>query len=511
MEKRGKYLFWALFALLLVGLYLYGIHYLPLRGEEANRILTAYEMVHFGDWFNLTHLGEPYYAKPPLFMWLVALFSSLFGWDQESARLISVLSSFATALLVYIFALRLFGERKIALLAAFILLTLGDLPLFYGFLAEIDAFHMFIYFLSAVGVFLLLRRGEELLAFLFAGFTTALVFLTKGMPAFYHVPLTVLIFLFYFNRWRSLLSLKPLAGIASMLLPLGFWFIHLKNPKAYLIHLWFESFHRTPMGEGHIKRVLLHLVTYPLLNFRQMLPHSLYTFLNLKRFKGLLSSPLRKEILLLLALIGLNYLPYLISPGARGRYIMVVFPFVAVLLAVLLKEFLPREVSRFKVPLWVLLFLLFTLGVGFALYHRGFFDFYGWFPLVVFGAVLITALVLLPKFNPSWAVFTLLLLAVFKWGYIDYFAPWREAHHPERRIAYELSKAFPRGAVIRYLPQRVNMELCAYTDLFTRGIVLRNKGSYFLTTERELPKGVDYKILATYGGWVAGVFLKGEK
>ena len=511
MEKLKVRPYWLLFAILLLGLYLYGIHYLPLRGEEANRILTAYEMVHFGDWFNLTHLGEPYYAKPPLFMWVVILFSSLLGWSTESARLVSVLSSFATALLVYIFALRLFGDRKIALLSAFVLLTLGDLPLFYGFLAEIDAFHMFIYFLSAVGLFLFLQRGEELLAFLFAGVSTALVFLTKGLPAFYHVPLTFLILLFYFNRWRSLFSLKPLAGIASMLLSLGFWFIHLKAPKTYLLHLWFESFNRTPVGEGHLGKVLWHLFTYPLLNLRQLLPHSFYTLFNIKRLKGFLSSPLRKGILLLLTLIVLNYLPYLISPGARGRYIMVIFPFIAVLLGVLLKEFLPREVDRFKGPLWGSLFVLFLLGIGFALYHWGFFSFYGFLPFAVFSTVLIAALLFLPRFNPSWAVFTLLLLAVFKFGYIDYFAPWREVHHPERRIAYELSKVYPRGATIRYLPQRVNMELCAYTDLFTGGIVLRNKGEYFLTNEKELPEGVPYKILASYKGWVAGVFLKGEK
>jgi len=42
---------------LLLATYLYGVHYLPLRGEEANRMLTAYEMVKNGDFFNLTHLG----------------------------------------------------------------------------------------------------------------------------------------------------------------------------------------------------------------------------------------------------------------------------------------------------------------------------------------------------------------------------------------------------------------------------------------------------------------------
>ena len=54
------------------------------------------------------------------------------------------------------------------------------------------------------------------------------------------------------------------------------------------------------------------------------------------------------------------------------------------------------------------------------------------------------------------------------------------------------------------------MEICAYTDLFTKGLVLRKEGRYFLTTERELPTG-NYKILKTYRGWVAGVFTESGK
>jgi 4-amino-4-deoxy-L-arabinose transferase-like glycosyltransferase len=119
--------------LLLFLTYIYGTVQFPLRGEEANRILTAYEMVYFHDSFNLTHLGEPYYSKPPLFMWLVSLFSSLLRWSEFSARLISVFSSFLTAFLVYLFAWNLLKDKTTALLASLILLTFGDLTVFYGF------------------------------------------------------------------------------------------------------------------------------------------------------------------------------------------------------------------------------------------------------------------------------------------------------------------------------------------------------------------------------------------
>jgi len=492
--------------LVLIPAYLYGIHYLPLRGEEANRILTAYEMHYFGDYFNLTHLGEPYYAKPPLFMWVVLLFAKLLGWSQESARLISFLASFGTALLTYLFALKLLRDRTAALLSAFILLTLGDLPLFYGFLAEIDAFHMFVFTLAAVGSFILLQKRREFLAFSYAGFLTALVFLTKGLPALYHIPLTFLIFLLYTDRWKRIFSAHTLGGVLSFLVPLGLWISQIKHPKAYLLQLWYESFNRTPVAQDRLPLLLKHFLTYPLLNLRQLLPHSLYAAFNLKRIGDFFANS-KREFLLLLALIGFNYLPYLVSPGARGRYIMVIFPFFATFLGFMLKDFLPREVKFWK-PLYGLLTAIFILGLFFAFENQTFFGTYGYLPLIGFASVLfLFAVGVLFKLPKNWLVFTVFLIGVLKFGYINYFAPWKEFHHPEREIALELSKVIPKGAVIRYLPRKVNMELCAYTDMFTRGIVLRKRGDYFLTREGELPEG-HFRILKTYKGWVVGIFLQ---
>ena len=509
MQPSKEKMLLPLLLVFLVPVYLYGIHYLPLRGEEANRILTAYEMVYFHDWFNLTHLGEPYYSKPPLFMWLIALFSTLFGWSQETARIISVISVFLTALVVYLFAKRLLGNSSVAFLSSAIFLTFGDLALFYGFLAEIDAFHTFIYTLGAVGSFLLLSQGKEFLAYTFGGLLTALTFLTKGLPAFYHLPLTFLIFLIYTKRWRSVFSPKLFSGIASLLLPLGVWFLNLKHPKAYLLQLWFESFNRTPIAQDRLKVIAIHLVSYPLLNLRQMLPHSLYTFFNLKRFRDF-SPTFKRELLLLITLIGLNYLPYLLSPGARGRYILILFPFIATLLGYLLKDFLVREVRYWK-PLYGILFLLLIVGFFEASRNVSFFETYGFLSLVVFGGIVTFLWLLSLKLPKNWLVFTVLLLGVVKFGYINYFAPWRENHHPERDIAKHFSQYIPKGEKIRYLPERINMELCTYLDLFTGGIVLHSEGDYFVTEKSFLPKGERYEVIDTYKGWILGRFSKKGK
>ncbi|RTZ69377.1 MAG: hypothetical protein DSZ30_02710 [Aquificaceae bacterium] len=484
---------------LLFAVYLYGVHYLPLRGEEANRILTAYETVKNGDFFNLTHLGEPYYLKPPLFEWVLAGINILFGWSVEISRLISVLSSFAVALLVYLFAKKLYGDKTLALLSSFIFLTIGDLILFYGFVAEIDAFHCAVYFSGVVLTFFLLQRGRLKIAFFTAGLFTALAFLTKGFPALYHLPLTFLVLIFYLNLWRKLSLTAVLSGIGGIVLPLSVWIFNLKSPQTYLLHLWWESFNRTPLGEsGKITTFVVHIFTYPLLNLKQLLPHSLYLFIS-KAWKNLRVS---RETLFLLTLIGLNYLPYLVSPGARGRYIIILFPFVALLLSPLLKSFLFKEIRSLK-PAVAGIFLILLLNVFLVVKNLAFFEHHGFLSLLGFVLVFVlTAFVVISQ-QSNLLGFTLIFLALVKFSYINYYAPWKEKKHPERLIAERFSQKLPKGVKIRYLPKGVNMELCTYLDLYTKGLVTKRGGKFFISNTP--PKG-NYKILDTYKGWILGEF-----
>ncbi len=496
MERTKDYLPFLVFFFVI---YLYGIHYVPLRGEEANRILTAYEMVYFSDYFNLTHLGEPYYLKPPLFMWVVAIFSSIFGWSQESARLVSILSVFLSALIVYLLYKRLFNSGKGGLLAALLLLSFGDLALFYGFLAEIDAFLMFLFLLSVYLVYLLLDKGKVLLSFLAGGVFTALLFLTKGIPAFYHLPVSFLILLYHFGRLKELMSFRPLVGVLGAALPLGVWVLNLKNPQTYLTALWEQTFMRTPVARSG--GLLLHLLTYPLLNLKQLLPHSVLAVFRI--FKGKL--PASREVLLLFLLVLINYLPYLVSPGARGRYILPLFPFLALLLGRLFESFpLLFEEGKPAKTIYGIAFLLLAASVGLFIWNYPFFENYGIVPFLLAGGFTLLTLLWYRK-RLNLLVSVLLLVGVLKVGYVNYLAPFYEKRHPERRVALLFTSLLPQGAKIRYLPEKVNMSLCAYLDVYSKGIVLRREGKFFITTEGKLPKE-HFRILAESRGWVLGRF-----
>ena len=282
-------------------------------------------------------------------------------------------------------------------------------------------------------------------------------------------------------------------------MPLLGWIINLKNPQVYLLHLWGESFNRTPLAEGgKLITLLKHIFAYPLLNFKQLLPHSLF-FLLSKAWKRIKRE---RATILLLTLIGLNYLPYLISPGARGRYILVIFPFIAVLLAPLLGDFLLKRIKGLK-PAIAGIFLILLINLFLVYKNFAFFENYGLLPLLGMFVALTLGGFLILRYFPTLLGLTVVFLALFKFSYINHYAPWKEKRHPEREVALRFSQKLPKGAKIRYLPQRVNMELCAYLDLYTEGLVTRKEGKYFVS--RKPPEG-DYKILDSYKGWILGEF-----
>ena len=53
--------------------------------EEPRRALIALEMLYSGDYLTPTIMGELYFAKPPLFNWIIIVSAKLFGSFSEMA------------------------------------------------------------------------------------------------------------------------------------------------------------------------------------------------------------------------------------------------------------------------------------------------------------------------------------------------------------------------------------------------------------------------------------------
>jgi 4-amino-4-deoxy-L-arabinose transferase-like glycosyltransferase len=97
--------------------------------DEALYAQIARELVEQRRWFDLTWGYEPYFKKPPLLFWAIALSYRVFGVSEWATRLPSVLFGIGSVVLVTSLGSRLFG-RLAGLWGGMLLLTV------YPFLAH---------------------------------------------------------------------------------------------------------------------------------------------------------------------------------------------------------------------------------------------------------------------------------------------------------------------------------------------------------------------------------------
>jgi 4-amino-4-deoxy-L-arabinose transferase-like glycosyltransferase len=88
--------------------------------DEGMHAATSKDMVLSGDWVTPTLDGEPFFDKPPLFNWLVALSFLVFGFTELAARLPAALAGTACVLATYALGSRMF-DRTVGLLGGVIL------------------------------------------------------------------------------------------------------------------------------------------------------------------------------------------------------------------------------------------------------------------------------------------------------------------------------------------------------------------------------------------------------
>ncbi len=329
------------------------------RGEESLRVLVAWEMVKRGEFFQTYFLGEPYFNKPPLFNWLIVVSSGILGWGEEALRVISITSTLLTSLLTGYFSYLLTGNIRTALISSLVFVSFADILFWYGWLGEIDATFTLVIFSSILCIYLgFYGRG---LLFTVSGFLTALGFLLKGLPAYVFFFITLITCAVFMRKPKVFISGYLLGGIfLSFAIPL-LWLFNTRHPDLYLERLVIESFSRVESSENTMK-FLKHLITYPLLNLKQTLPASLIVLLGFVVYRKGIKLPSELKLLSLIAIA--NYVPYILSAGSRGRYILPLFPMLAVIIGYILSsEERLRKVFLFTALTAIVLRLVY----GFAL------------------------------------------------------------------------------------------------------------------------------------------------
>ena len=363
---NAKYRF-ALVLLFLAFLSLFpNINLYEFRGEESLRTIVAFEMSHGGSLLQPTFLGDLYFNKPPLFNWFIIASSYLIPWSELTARIVSILFLFLTALLLYRFSYRITKDKNISVFTSLIYVTFLDILFWYGYLAEIDVTLAFFVFLMFYFLFFGYRENKPLYI-LISGVITGVAFLLKGFPAYVFFGLSYLGLVIFYREWKKIFDLHIwIAGFISLVIPF-IWILNTANPEKYIETLFFESIVRAEKSK-EAGKLIYHLITYPLLNFKQLLPASLFLLVGFFLYrKERFSIP--SEIKLLVFVTTLNYLPYLISAGSRGRYVIPLFPILAFVFSYIFFSFKKERFLRaFLYTALLFIFLRFLLGfIGFPI------------------------------------------------------------------------------------------------------------------------------------------------
>ncbi|MBN1821758.1 MAG: glycosyltransferase family 39 protein, partial [Prolixibacteraceae bacterium] len=195
MGKIKTFLF---FTVLFLGLIALGytilfahIERLPLQiWDEAHRGVNAQEILKNNEWIVITFDGKPdlYGTKPPLLVWIQAIFMKLFGMGELAIRLPSALSGLGICLILF-FALRKYVKNNwVPAIAVLTLLSSLGFVYIHGVrFGDTDPLLTFFIVLISMNFFRFIHFHKNRYLY-FSFLFLALATLTKSIAVFMFVP-----------------------------------------------------------------------------------------------------------------------------------------------------------------------------------------------------------------------------------------------------------------------------------------------------------------------------------
>lgn len=315
----------------------------PFFGEGAR------EMVVDGEWIVPHVNGEINTHKPPLFFWLIALFSLPFGEVSSlTARLPSMLAGLGSLILTLRLARRTSGARTAVLAGAMLATT----HIFWdkARMAQIDSLLCFL-ILVALSAFEAFRAGDwpGRRAGLVFWTAAALAVLAKG-PVGLLLPLGIAVLTLAFDRelgrWRSF---APVAGPLAFVAVAGAW--------AAAASLWVPDYSLAGAFREHFIDRAMHGMHHeqPAWYYLKVLPYALLPWSFLLPGALLLAWRRRREsddrFLLVASLFVVLF--FTVSTEKRDLYILPAVPAFAILIARLVAAvagWWPAAVTGMRVP-----------------------------------------------------------------------------------------------------------------------------------------------------------------
>jgi 4-amino-4-deoxy-L-arabinose transferase-like glycosyltransferase len=311
-----------------------------LEPDEGRYAEIPREMLAMRDFVTPRLNGVLYFEKPPLYYWLNAAALSVLDRPEVACRLASAFFGLAGVGLAWILG-RSLGGRRTALLSA---VVLGTSPLWL-ILSRADIIDMTLsFFLSATLVcFWLAQEREkrapgERLAWYGMFLAAALATLTKGLIGFVIPGAVIFFYLLFARRWRLLLRVPWIGGIALFLLVAAPWHVLAArhNPDFLWYYFVHEHFLRyaTPEANRHQPAwYFAAAIALGLLPWSGLLPAAGRLY---RRGAGRLRD--RPGLVFLACWAGFVFLFFSASQSKLLPYILPAFPPLAVLISLGMEE-----------------------------------------------------------------------------------------------------------------------------------------------------------------------------
>ena len=346
-SKRRLILGFIVFAL--IG-YLGWLGFVELRAEEPRRAVVSLEMIFSGDWL-VPHLNSlPYYNKPPLFNWIVAIFYLIFdSYDEWVVRLPSLLSLFLMGWFSYAWGKKYLGKEA-GILAGIFLLSSADVMLFGGvYTGEIDFFYSLLVFIQVFAIFHFFEKKNLLALYTFSYAFAALGFLTKGLPSIPFQGFTLLAMALTARSWKWLFNWQHALGL-FIFLGINTAYFYPYSQAADLEGFLIRQFDEAASKSGLVTSAsdtLIQLFTFPFQFLKLIFP---WSFLVIFIFKKKLIHHIRASRFITFAclFILLNIPIYWVSGLFKARYVYMFLPFALLILSHFFLLFKSEMTGRVK-------------------------------------------------------------------------------------------------------------------------------------------------------------------
>lgn len=301
-------------------------------GEEAVFPISSLEMWQRNSWMKQYLYGMDVQHNP-LFNWLIMSLSTLAGWEHVLlvTRSLTIGSTLATGLVLAWLTNRLFRDAGFAAFAAVAYISMADVLLYRGWLGYVDP--LFALFIFAAISMLWVGAREQCIGFLLAA--AALIscaFLSKAFTAYVFYGATLFALLFD-SKLRAFLFRPPslLIQAAVIAIPI-FWFSLIPSGTNQSGRMFAEILYKLafpPLGD-----YLARLVMYPLEIFIWLSPITILAAYFLLRKRNQPEEDEFKRVFNLVCWIAfLNFLPYWFSPQGGSRYLLPIYPLLALIAA----------------------------------------------------------------------------------------------------------------------------------------------------------------------------------